>query len=344
MNLSPFLKRLRELLPDDWHVTWAKEPARPSEPGADAVLRIRTPDGPEARLAVEARSALSAQGARAVGANRALSAFGDPIVFTRYLSPMARTRLQEAGISYLDLTGNSWIRLTRPYVVIDRQGADRDPDPPRRGLRSLKGPKASRIVRALCDARPPFGVRELARLTGTDPGYTTRVLSLLGAEDLVTRDDGGEVVDVRWAELLRRWSLDYSVSDTHRAARYLAPRGLPDLTQRLATFRGLYAVTGSAAVPAPAKVLPDRVLTLYAPGIESAAEALNLIPVDTGANVLLIEPADEFVFTGARDIAGLRVVAPTQCFVDLLTGSGREPAQAEALLDWMTEHENAWRS
>ncbi len=344
MNLSPFLKRLRELLPDDWQVTWAEEPAPPSGSGADAVLCIRTPDGSEARLAVEARSTLSAQGARAVGANRGLSAFGDPIVFTRYLSPMARTRLQQAGVSYLDLTGNSWIRFTRPYVVIDRQGADRDPDPPRRGLRSLKGPKAGRIVRALCDGRPPFGVRELARLTGADPGYTTRVLGFLGAEDLVTRDDGGEVVEVRWAELLRRWSLDYSVVEMHRAARYLAPRGLPGLMERLATFRRPYAVTGSAAVPAPAKVLPDRVLALYAPGIESAAEALDLIPADTGANVLLIDPADEFVFTGARDVAGLRVVAPSQCVVDLLGGSGREPSQAEALLNWMAENEHAWRS
>ena len=27
----------------------------------------------------------------------------------------------------------------------------------------------------------------------------------------------------------------------------------------------------------------------------------------------------------------------------LLTGTGREPAQAESLLDWMEENEDAWR-
>lgn len=343
MDITPFLDRLRELLPEDWQVTWS-EPVGPSDRRADAVLRIRTPDGSEARLAVDIKARLSAQVAASVASTLAGSELGESIVFTRYLSPMARIRLQKAGISYLDLTGNTWIQLRHPYVLIDRQGADRDPDPPRRGLRSLKGPKAGRIVRALCDDRPPVGVRELARRTGTDPGYATRVLGLLEAEDLVTRDDGGEVVGVRWPELLRRWSLDYSVTETHRAVRCLAPRGVADLMERLTTYRRPYAVTGAAAVPAPAKVLPDRILVLYAPGMESAAEALDVRPADAGANVILLEPVDKFVFAGARDVAGLRVVAPSQCVVDLLTGSGREPSQAEALLNWMTENEDAWRS
>jgi len=344
MDLTPFIERLRELLPEDWQVTWS-EPSGPPDRGAGTVLRIRTPDGPEAVLAVEVKARLSAQVAASVASTLAASKSGNPMVFTRYLSPMARIRLRGAGISYLDLTGNTWVKLASPYVLIDRQGADRDPDPPKRGLRSLKGPKAGRIVRALCDTRPPVGVRELARRTGTDPSYAMRVLSLLEAEDIVGRNEGGEVIEVRWTELLRRWSMDYSVTETNRAVRYLAPRGLADLMERLAAYgRRPYAITGAAAVPPPAKVLPDRILSLYAPGIETAAEALDLRPTDAGANAILLEPVDEFVFTGARDVAGLRVVAPSQCAADLLTGSGREPSQAEALLNWMRENEDAWRS
>ena len=49
MDLTRFIERLRELLPEDWQVTWS-EPTGPSDRRADAVLRIRTPDGPEARL------------------------------------------------------------------------------------------------------------------------------------------------------------------------------------------------------------------------------------------------------------------------------------------------------
>jgi hypothetical protein len=60
--------------------------------------------------------------------------------------------------------------------------------------------------------------------------------------------------------------------------------------------------------------------------------------------VLLLEPFDEVVFRRTRSADGLVAVASSQCAVDLLTGSGREPAQGDALIDWMTEHEDAWRN
>lgn len=44
------------------------------------------------------------------------------------------------------------------------------------------------------------------------------------------------------------------------------------------------------------------------------------------------------------DALNRTVVALSQCVVDLLTGTGREPAQADALMTWMAEHENAWRT
>lgn len=266
------------------------------------------------------------------------------ILLTRYVSRMARQRLREAGVSYLDLTGNAWIRMERPAVFIERQGADADPDPPRRGVRSLKGPKAARIVRALCDWRPPVGVRELARRTETNPGYVTRVLSLLQDEDVIVRADTGEVADVRWRDLLLRWSSDYSLTGTNRAVPCLAPRGLPQLQERLRGFGSMYAVTGSFAVPAEAQIIPSRLLSCYVTAPENAAEMLDLRATDAGANVLLIEPADELVFERTRTLDGLVAVALSQCVVDLLTGSGRDPAQADALMTWMAEHEDAWRA
>jgi hypothetical protein len=344
MDLNPFLERLRDLLPDDWTVTLSDPVGRRRGVAVDGTIRIRAPEGPEATLTVEAKARMSAQAAAAIASGARKSAPADRVAFTRYISPMARLRLREAGLSYLDLTGNTWIRIARPAVLIDRQGAETDPDPPRRGVRSLKGAKAARIVRSLCDARPPVGVRELARRTGTNPGYATRVLSLLEDDDLVVRDESGEVAQVRWPDLLRRWSLDYSVTETNRAAPYLAPRGLTELRKRLGTLGSGYAVTGTFAVPQEARVVSASLLSCYVMSTASAATALDLRPAESGANVLLIEPVDEFIFTGVRDLNGLRVVAPSQCVADLLTGSGRDPAQADALIDWMLENEDAWRA
>jgi hypothetical protein len=344
MDLTPFLDRLRDLLPKDWTAELSDPVGRKADISVDAAIRLRAPEGPDATLLVEARTRMTAQAAAAIASAARQSAPANRVVLTRYLSPMARLRLRAAGLSYLDLTGNTWITIARPAVLIDHQGAETDPDPPRRGVRSLKGAKAARIVRSLCDARPPVGVRELARRTGTDPGYATRVLRLLEDDDLVARDEAGEVVEVRWPDLLRRWSQDYSLTGTNRAVTYLAPRGLTDLRKRLGTLGTGYAVTGMFAVPQAAQVVTGSLLSCYVASSASAAGVLDVRPAESGANVLLIEPVDAFVFAGATDLNGLRVVGPSQCVADLLTGSGRDPAQADALIDWMMENEDAWRA
>jgi hypothetical protein len=299
-------------------------------------------------LLVGVKARVSARDAAQIGAAVSQATHGtipSPwILFARYASTMARKRLREAGVSYLDLTGNAWISIDRPAVFIERHGADTDPDPPRRGVRSLKGAKAARIVRALCDWRSPVGVRELARRTGTNPGYVTRVLSLLEDEDVIVRDPDGAVAEVRWRELIGRWSVDYSLTGTNRAVSFLSPRGLSQLQDRLASFDGLYALTGSFAVPSGAQVLPGWLLSCYVSDVGAAADTLDVRPTDRGANVLLVEPFDELVFARTRKEGGLTTVALSQCAVDLLTGGGRDPAQADALMTWMSEHEDVWRT
>lgn len=315
---------------------------------ADAIVVVTAPDGSSGEFLVELKPRVSAREATKIaealsrpsrGADRRTA-----ILFTRYASRLAQQRLREAGVSYLDLTGNGWITLDRPAIFIEREGADADPDPPRRGVQSLKGAKAARIARALCDWRPPVGVRELARRTETNAGYVTRVLSLLEDEDVIVRASTGEVADVRWRDLLLRWSEDYSVTGTNRAVSSLAPRGLSQLQGRLTRFEGSYAITGSFAVPPEARVAPGRLLSCYVSSIEMAADRLDVRPTEAGANVLLLEPFDKLAFERTRSEGGLTTVALSQCVVDLLTGTGREPAQADALMTWMAEHEDAWRT
>lgn len=249
-----------------------------------------------------------------------------------------------ANVNYYDLTGNAWITIKRPGLLIETQGSDRDPSPPRRGVRSLKGTKAARIVRELCDTRPPIGVRELARLTGSNPGHVSRVVSFLASEDLIRREEAGEIVETNWQDLIRRWSQDYSVIRTNRAVPYLVPRGLSFVMERLRTYGKRYALTGNTAVPAEALIASGRLVTCYVDEMERAAGILDARPAETGANVLLLEPFDQVVYNRARIEDGLIKVALSQCTVDLLTGGGRGPSEADALLEWMARNEDAWRS
>ena len=70
----------------------------------------------------------------------------------------------------------------------------------------------------------------------------------------------------------------------------------------------------------------------------------DLRPAEAGANVILAQPAYDVVFERSlTNIDGVVVAAPTQVVVDLMTGPGRNPSEAEELLEWMKRNEQSWR-
>ena len=73
-------------------------------------------------------------------------------------------------------------------------------------------------------------------------------------------------------------------------------------------------------------------------------EATALRPVDAGANVALVEPFDPVLYERTSRQKAITVVAPSQIVVDLMTSPGRGPNEAEVLIEWMGEHEDAWRT
>ena len=346
--LGRALELLRHRLPDRWVVRVPAREPRGATYRPDALLEFTAPDGTRGIIVVEAKRNVTAVGAAAFAPRLAHSAKENKaagiLLVSEFLSPLTRDRLRAAGISYVDLTGNVWFSLDRPAAFIETQGADRNPAPPERDLRSLKGATAARIVRALCDWRPPVGVRELARRSGADPGYVTRVLSLLEKEDVVKRGAAGDVTDVEWKDLLKRWAQDYDVARTNRAVAFLEPRGADAFLTKLRALNGKYALTGSRAIPRAAVVAPATLTSCYVEGVERTATELQLRTVEAGSNVILLEPYDSVVWERTRTDDNLTSVAVSQCAVDLLTGSGREPSEAENLLSWMSRNEHAWRA
>jgi hypothetical protein len=169
----------------------------------------------------------------------------------------------------------------------------------------------------------------------------------LEREDLATRQPDGKVAVPDWVRLLRRWSDDYGFARDSRITRWIAPRGLPELMKRVADTGGPtpYAVSGTLAAAEWAAYAPARLAMIYVGQPEKAAEPWGLRPTDAGANVMLAEPALDVVFERClTNKEGVVVAAPTQVAVDLMTGPGRSPNEAEELLDWMRRNEQSWRS
>jgi hypothetical protein len=336
------LRVLRQLLPPGWNLSERTASAGPGP--VDAEVEITGPDRRAGLIALEARVRLDPKGVRPlVDATHAARSTGALVVVSPYLSEGTRTRLKEADIGYVDMTGNVRVIVARPGLFIETQGASEDPDRKERPARSLRGPKAGRIVRSLVDRRAPPGVRELAAITKIDAGYVSRVLALLDTEALITRVGRGRIESVDWPELLRRWARDAPLESRGDARTYLEPRGLSALTARLAKSEERYVVTGSVAAASIAPLASPRLATVWLRDSAEAAIRLALRPAEAGANVLLIEPVDEGVFEGATQRDGLWYAAPSQVAADLLTSTGRGPAEGEELIAWMRENEGAWR-
>ena len=334
---------LRARLPDGWRTDLDKVNGAGDDKGADARLQTSGPDGHSACLAVYSRRSLQPRDVLVLRAHLQHLPADNSMVVAPYLSPSVRERLVESGLGFVDLTGNVRVALSRPGLFIEANGADVNPDRSARPSRSLRGGKAGRIVRALIDREEPSGVRALVAITGVNAGYVSRIVALLDDQALIERSGRGRIVSVDWPRLFDRWSQDAPLSSRGTQTMCLEPRGLAALTSGLGTSSLRYAVTGSLAVSELAPVAAVHLAVVYADDVRAAVSALDLRIAERGANVMLIEPEDEWVFEGRILRNGLSAVAISQAAADLLTSPGRGPAEAEALIAWMRDNESAWR-
>ena len=154
----------------------------PGGPG-ECPLELRSPDKKVARLDLRCRSQVFPREVIDLKEKRRTAT----VLVAPFLSVATQRRLRELGLNYLDLTGNVRLAVGRPGLFIETAGATKDPAPAPDTRRSLKGPKAGRLVRTLCEFPPPFTLSELATRAAIDGGYASRLVTWLAREDLLTR-------------------------------------------------------------------------------------------------------------------------------------------------------------
>lgn len=342
------LASIRERLPSGWSLDKVMPKSKSSR--ADATTALRSPLGEEVQVLIEARRLVEARDvsriAEQLGRMRDDNASSIGLVVSRYLTKSTRDRFAEAGLSYVDATGNLLLRADSPAVFLSDRGADKDPwRGPGRPRGTLKGEPAAKVVRALLDMPGPWKIRDLVSRSEAATGSVYRVVEFLESEALAARDENGLIAIPDWAALLRRWSKDYGFLQTNSVTQWIAPRGLESVLESIRKSSvGDYAVTGSVAAATWAAYAPARSAMIYALNPEQTAEEWGLRATDTGANVLLARPAYGIALERSIDREdGLRIAAPTQVAADLMTGPGRAPAEAEELIEWMGRNEQLWR-
>ena len=348
---TEIIRRGTEMLAERLPAGWSSRVRSTAAP-IDGVLEICDEGGTSAVLVIEAkrivegRDVASIQEQFTAYAQQLADAQG--LVIARYLSPSVRAKLTEAGLSFIDATGNMRVELSSPGLFVSDRGADRDPwRGPGRPRGTLKGEPAAKVVRAIADFAGTWTMRELVDASSASTGASYRVVEFLEREGMATRDSNGRVSVPDWAQLLRRWSDDYGFVRNNQVTRWIAPRGLDDLTKRLASSAKSirYVVTGTIAAAEWAAYAPARLGMVYVDDASDAARAWDLRPTDAGANVILAEPKYDVVFERSLlSPGGVTVAAPSQVVVDLMTGPGRNPSEAEELLKWMVRNEQSWRN
>jgi hypothetical protein len=351
------IDQVRSRLPAGWTVAVQSQSALF---GPDAVVALEAPGGTRAILVVEVKKSLVTRELASILeqlngfiANGLLGQQKPkttpvPMIVARYIPEPLQVWMRERAVSYADATGNVWLSVERPALFLRDVGATNDPwRGPGRPKGNLTGEPAARVVRALVDFRPPYSIPKLIELAGTSSGATYRVIEFLEDQALLTRETRGPIVEVQWRALLDRWAKDYGFTRTNTITRCLAARGIPDLVSRLGRGElspgSRYALTGTLAAQQWAPYAPARNAMIYTDAVPTLMEALSLREADTAANVLVASSPYDVAFLRTTEQDGLVTVAPSQAAVDLLTGPGRNPAEAEELLDWMEANEDAWR-
>jgi hypothetical protein len=258
-----------------------------------------------------------------------------PLVAVPFMGEVGRKACEEAGVGWLDLSGNA--HIVAPGIRLIVEGKPNHFKTVGRP-RSLFAPKSSRIVRwLLIHAGEPLTQREITRATGLDEGMVSRLVARLIADDYAVRDEAGAVCARSPALLLDAWREAYQFSGHTLHQGHVAARSgdalLRFVVDTLSDLAVEHAATGLAAAWALTRFASFRIATVYLPTDPSPnlAERLGFREDPRGANLWLVVPNDAGVFQGAVEKDGIRCVHPVQVYIDLKAHPERSDEAADRL-------------
>jgi hypothetical protein len=261
-----------------------------------------------------------------------------PILVVPYMSASGRRRCEDAGLSWMDLSGNAGLHLLhkKTHVVVTVEGQPdkfRGPGRPRNAF----APKAARVVRLLlADPERRLTQAEIAEASHLGAGYVSRIVRYLEDEGLLSRDADRALWPHDPDLLLSVWAesdaFRHEVLMGHVLGRSGEERA-ERLQKALAAHGVRFAFTGLAAAWAYTHAAAFRSVSCYVQG-EGRASALADagFRADTDApNTRILVPADDGVFDGSAHVSGLVCVSAAQAVVDLEHESERAPEFREAM-------------
>jgi len=261
-----------------------------------------------------------------------------PVVAAPYISDDTARICRQNGVGYIDLAGNCFLNFDQIYV--ERKNYP-NPAIEKRQVRSIFSPKSGRIVRVmLSNPGRLWRVQELAKEAKVSLGLASRLKQRLLELEYASEKENGLTLS-RPGELLKQWADNYSFRK-NKVYDYFSLDEIKELERNLSQYcerRGIaYALTlfsGAALVAPYARY--TRGFAYVGNDIREVADSLGLKQVSSGPNFSILEPYDEGVFYGSREIDSMRVVSDVQLYLDLVGFKGRGQESAEFLFEQRIE-------
>jgi hypothetical protein len=267
-----------------------------------------------------------------------------PVVAVAFMGDVGRRICEQAGVSWLDLSGNA--SIVAPGLRIHVEGK---PNRFKRRGRpsSVFAPKSSRVPRQLLlDPNKHYTQRELATVTRLDEGFISRIVRRMEGDGQLQRRDDGSVTVGNPNLLLDDWHAAYDFSKHTVLKGHVAARTTDEVIERIHELLGKHeidhALTGLGAAWMLTGFAGFRLVTLF---WKQALASEELVEIgfrdeERGANVWLVVPNDEGVFDGVSLHGQVRCVHPVQAYLDLKAQPERAAEAAQELrkrmLAWNT--------
>ncbi len=263
-----------------------------------------------------------------------------PMVAAPWISPRVADLCRQAKIGWMDLAGNMF--LSAPGIHLHYAGFP-NPIKPGRPAASLHSAESARVIRALL-CRPQELWTQWKLLEACNPsvsiGLVNKVVQYLRDEAFLEENefDGFKVKDP--VGLLKAWAKAYRFNK-HLRRGYFTLLQAQVLMKQLGYYATHHMHTtalacfSAADYQAPHVRQPKTWVYVRKDVLAGFLEMMEAKPVDSGANMEVLVPADSGVFYEIRNIGNeqLPQTHPVQTYVDLCHCGGRGEEAAEALLE-----------
>jgi len=252
-----------------------------------------------------------------------------------YLSEKSILICRENGIGFIDIAGNCLLDFDNIYINISGKS---NPYPSTRPLKSLFARKSTRVLRVLLsNPGKKWSVKELSQEANISLGQTSNIKQKLLDYEFIEESQKKKFSVINPEMILRKWGENYEYKQ-NRITNFYSSDEVEDIEKKLVSYceakkiSYAFTLTSGASLVTPLP-LNGRFYAYVVGSIERIARSLGWKEVNSGANVLILEPYDKFVFYGLQDIMGTKVVSDIQLYLDLQSFKPRGEEAARYLLE-----------